>query len=125
MTSSIINAAKPDAPHLNSAPCTTCDKTCNCYKYCISEYSADHCKMECCNEEGCYKEPPRVGFNDDQDTCVHQLSSAFLKACGNEHPYLRKSELLFRRVCRQADVNVEAALKEIEEQCRLFLIDQY
>jgi len=125
MTHSIIEAAKPNAPHLNTPACVTCDKSCNCYKYCISDYSAEHCEMECCNEESCTVEPPKFGFNPDRDTCILKLSRAFLDACGNEHPYLRKSELLFRRVCKQRDVNVEAALEEIKNQCSLFSAAQF
>jgi len=121
MTAAIVSAAKPNAPHLSQPACSTCDKTCNCYKYCIGEYSADHCKMECCDEQGCFVDPPRAGFDvDKHDTCVHELATAFLEGCGNDHPYLRKAELLFRRVCRQSDANVEAALKEIDNQCAAF-----
>jgi len=121
MAAAIVNAAKPNAPHLSQPACSTCDKTCNCYKYCIGEHGASYCEMECCNEQGCYVDPPRVSYNiDKHDTCVAKLSEAFLNRCGNDHAYLRKAELLFRRVCRQADVDVDAALKEIDAQCAAF-----
>jgi len=120
MASAIVNAAKPNAPHLSSPACITCDSTCNCYKYCIGEHGASYCQLECCNEKGCYQEPTLAGFNAEADTCVHELASAFLEGCGNDHPYLRSAELLFRRVCRQSDVNVKAALDEIKNQCAAF-----
>jgi len=120
MAEAIVTAAKPNAPHLSSPACSTCDSSCNCYKYCIGEHNDEYCKMECCNEQGCYVDPPRAGFNVLHDTCVHQLSSAFLNACGNDHAYLRKAELLFRRVCRQPDVDVQAALDQIAYQCARF-----
>jgi len=126
MASAIVEAGKPNVPHLSMAPCTTCDMECNCYKYCIDEYSATHCTFECCNEESCYQDPPRANYDPDKhDDCVHQLSSEFLARCGNDHPYLRKAELSFRRVCRQADVNVEAALDEIRSQCMDFDIEAF
>lgn len=120
MSAAIVSAAKADAPHLSTPPCSTCDRSCNCYKYCISEHGDAYCQMECCNEQACYVDPPRAGFNEKHDECVHELAQAFLDKCGNDHAYLRKAELLFRRVCRQSDVNVEAALKEIDAQCAAF-----
>jgi len=126
MASAIVEAAKPNAPHLSMAPCTTCDMNCNCYKYCVDEYSAEHCKFECCNEESCYQDPPKANYDPEKhDDCVHQLASEFLSRCGNDHPYLRKAELSFRRVCRQSDVNVEAALAEIRAQCVDFNIEAF
>jgi len=121
MATAIVNAAKPDAPHLGLPACDTCDNTCKCYSYCIGEHNAEYCKLECCDEQGCYVDPPKAGFDvDKHDSCVHELAQEFLADCGNDHPYLRKVELLFRRVCRQSDVNVEAAIKEIRNQCSAF-----
>jgi len=121
MASAIVNAAKPDAPHLGQPACSTCDRSCNCYKYCISEHGDEYCKYECCNEEGCYHDPPRFGASASQtEECMHKISRRFLDACGNDHPYLRKAELLFRRVCRKPDANVQAALDEIDKQCASF-----
>jgi len=121
MAAAIVNAAKPNAPHLSMPACSTCDRSCNCYSYCIGEHNDKYCQMECCNEEGCYVDPPRLGFDSEKrDACVHELAQEFLADCGNDHPYLRKAELLFRRVCKQSDVNVKAAIEEIRSQCAAF-----
>jgi legumain len=121
MASAIVNAAKPNAPHLGMPACSSCDSSCNCYKYCIGEHNAEYCAMECCNEQGCYVDPPSANSNAEKhDSCVHELAQEFLAGCGNDHAYLRKAELLFRRVCRQPDADVKAAVAEIRRQCVAF-----
>lgn len=121
MGAAIIEAAQPEAPHLSLPACDKCDKTCNCYRYCISSGSAKFCEFECCNEQSCYEDAPTNGVSSAQrDACLHTLAQEYLNACGNDHPYLRKTELLFRRVCRRAGTNIEKAVEEIHAQCSAF-----
>jgi legumain len=116
----IIQAAMPAKPHLASPACYTCDRTCQCYKYCISEHNDKYCALECCNEEGCYTDPKKFTNGASYDLCLRKLTSAYLDRCGNDHPYLRSTELLFRRACRNADINMEAALLAIRQECHAF-----
>lgn len=76
-------------------------------------------KFECCNEEACYKDPPKFGLDPvAQEQCENQLTSAFLEECGNDHPYLRSVERLLLRSCKSPNVNVAAALEQIHAECK-------
>jgi len=116
----IVAAAVPSKPHLAAPACYTCDRTCKCYQYCISEHNAEYCALQCCNEESCYKDAKVTANNAGYDVCLKKLTSAYLDRCGNDHPYLRSTELLFRRICRNADANVDAALLAIRQECHSF-----
>lgn len=121
MGAAIVSAAAPRAPHLAMPACESCDASCKCMQYCKSGHSQAFCEFECCNERSCYEDPPRLGSDaEKRQQCVHTLAHEFLEACGNDHPYLRKTEMLFRRVCRQADADIASAINAIHKQCLAF-----
>jgi len=132
----IVSAAKPDAPHLASTPCTVCsESSCSCYKNCVNDYGTicdgkknktDCCKFECCNEESCYVDPTVPSSEiERRDTCIKTLTKAFTESCGRGHPYLLKTTLLFMRVCKQQDIRMDSALDEIRSQCSNFDINSF
>jgi len=124
MGAAIVTAAKPNADnHFTLPACTTCDYNCRCYKACRFDHDDEVCKFECCNEQSCFVDPPSNGF--DVEGCVRTLAREYLKACGNHHDYLRKNELLFRRVCNTEDVNMPSALREIHKQCAAFDLNNF
>jgi len=136
MTVAIVSAAKPDVPYLASVPCAVCSvEGCECVKTCTTTAGSqcygkpdvlDCCKYECCNEESCFNDPTFI--NSDikrRDACVTTLSHAFSEACGSSHPYLLTANLLFMRVCKQQDIDIESALDEIRDQCSKFDINSF
>jgi len=137
MGAAIIGAAKPNVPYLRLTPCTACnEKDCECYKGCIEahggtcfEQGADPescCAFECCNEQSCYVYPPKPKYDiSKRDECTVTLTNAFSEACGREHPYLLSTTLLFIRVCKQENVDIDAALNEIQAQCKNFNISSF
>jgi len=119
--SQAINKALVTERHLGVPPCTTCDRSCTCYQYCISSQSAKYCEFECCNERSCYEDPPKDALlAEKKQSCIDQLTSYFLIKCGNDHPYLRSVEPMIRHACKSPKANVPAALDVIEKQCAAF-----
>lgn len=112
-----IIAAMGVSRHLGLPPCTTCTKACPCMSYCSG--SQAHCAMECCNQEGCYVDPPANGYNPlSHDWCTEHVSGAFVEKCGNGHPYLRSVDAKIRRACRGVNPNIQAALAAIDIECK-------
>jgi len=116
VTTRIIQAAKPGLEPIALPACPNCDTSCPCYEYCLKEKPADYCKAECCDEDAaCNHAPPSTVLE-----CIDTLSNEFLNACGNDHAYLRKADALFYRLCKRDNVNVAAAVTEIQKQCKSF-----
>jgi len=101
--------------HFTVPPCTTCTKSCTCMQYCSG--SQARCEMQCCNQQGCYVEPPKYYNQYTADVCTTQLTSAFLNMCGNDHAYLRSVDAKIYRACRGQNPQIQAALDVINAEC--------
>jgi len=128
MGKAIVLAAKPGAGYLAAVPCAVCDSSCTCMEGCLADKSLEYCSFECCDDQSCYVDPPSGGNDNDvlrRDYCVTTLANEFSQACGNDHPYLLKNTLLFIRVCKQPDVDISNAIREIRSQCSSFNISAF
>jgi len=122
MIQKIVDAAKPGTVSVSLTPCgSSCDESCDCYKYCLNEHDANYCMTECCNEEAaCYNLPPRGNNGEIFESCLEALSGEYADACGYGYDYLRKADAIFYRLCKRGSVNVAAAVNEIHKQCSSF-----
>jgi hypothetical protein len=102
--------------HLTLPPCTTCVKTCPCMSYCYG--SAENCRLQCCDQQGCYVDPPADFYNPQtHEACSTILTNAFREKCGYDHDYLRSVDGKIVRACRSLKAKVHNALKAIEIEC--------
>jgi len=121
MNSRIIEAAKPGISLDVLGSCTQCDyNSCPCYKDCLKHQTKSFCQSLCYKIDKCVSEFLPAEAEAVFDKCLDILDEEYINACGIEHPYLRKADVLLYNLCRRGGVNVQAAVNEIRKQCSMF-----
>jgi len=126
---SVVAAAVPGVNYLASTPCTDCSSSssCRCYTACTGDgKSATYCQYQCCSEASCYNDP--VSRDPEfyrRENCAENLSYELTETCGIQHPYLLSLEYQFRRICKQPDADIAAAVEAIRSYCATFNVTKF